>query len=136
MAGKTGTLVAVLAGAAVGAALGIMFAPDQGANTRRKIKEGYGTKKGEMMNKLNELSEQLKNKLGNSKADLESGFDRLVASVEDKKDDIIDTLERKLEELKSNRYKAGNTASNEGNAGSQGSKGSKGFGTEGATSGI
>jgi hypothetical protein len=76
------------------------------------------------------LTEQLKNRLGTSKADLESGFDRLVASVEDKKDDIIDTLERKLEELKSNRYKAGET---QGTAGSQGSTGSE---STGATSGI
>jgi gas vesicle protein len=130
MTGKTGTLVAVLAGAAIGAGLGILFAPDQGANTRRKIREGYGTKKGELKDKLNELTEQLKNRLGTSKADLESGFDRLVASVEDKKDDIIDTLERKLEELKSNRYKAGET---QGTAGSQGSTGSE---STGATSGI
>jgi gas vesicle protein len=54
MTGKTGTLVAVLAGAAIGAGLGILFAPDQGANTRRKIREGYGTKKGELKDKLNE----------------------------------------------------------------------------------
>lgn len=135
MAGKTGTLVAVLAGAAIGAGLGILFAPDQGTNTRRKLKEGYGTKKDELKNKLNELSGQLKNRLGTSKEDLESGFDRLVASVEDKKDDIIDTLERKLEELKSNRYKSGNS-SDARTGSSQGSTGSQSFGTEGATSGI
>ena len=100
MAGKTSTVLAVLAGAAVGAAIGILFAPDEGAKTRRKIKDGYDTKRDELKDKISELSEQLKGKLGTSKADLESGIDRLVASVEEKKDDIVYTLERKLQELK------------------------------------
>lgn len=100
MAGKTGTVLAVLAGAAVGAAIGILFAPDEGAKTRKKIKDGYDTKRDELKDKMAELSEQLKGKLGTSKEGLEAGFDKLVASVEEKKDDIVATLERKLQELK------------------------------------
>jgi len=126
MAGKTGTLVAVLAGAAIGAGLGILFAPDQGANTRRKIKEGYGTKKDELKEKITELTEQLKNKIGSSKADLESQFDHLVANVESEKDDIINTLERKLEQLKNTRFA--------GSGKSQENTDQKGFGSEGASS--
>lgn len=106
MAGKTGTIVAVLAGAAIGAAIGILFAPDEGAKTRRKIRDGYGQKRDEIKDKLHEISEQVKSKMGFSKADLESGFDKLVSSVEDKKADIIATLERKLEELKKGAEKA------------------------------
>jgi len=110
MAGKTGTVLAVLAGAAVGAAIGILFAPDQGTNTRRKIKDGYGQKRDELKDKISELTEQLKGRLGTSKEGLEAGFDKLVASVEEKKDDIISTLERKLEELKSKGATASHTA--------------------------
>lgn len=102
MAGKTGeTIAAVLAGAAIGAALGILFAPEQGNETRRKIKQGYGTRRDGLMEKLNELSDQVRGKFSSSKEDLETGFDRLVANVEEKKDDIITTLEKKLENLKS-----------------------------------
>ena len=35
------TLVAVLTGVAIGAGIGILFAPDKGSKTRMKIKEGF-----------------------------------------------------------------------------------------------
>lgn len=108
MAGKTGTMLAILAGAAIGAGLGILYAPDQGSNTRRKLKEGYGAKRDELKDKFGELKETVKGKIGMSKEDLETGFDNLVSRVSDKKDDIISTLERKLDALKGAAEKAAN----------------------------
>ena len=35
------TLVAVLTGVAIGAGIGILFAPEKGSKTRKKIKEGF-----------------------------------------------------------------------------------------------
>lgn len=58
---NTGKIVlGVLAGAAIGASLGILFAPDKGSNTRRKISQ-----KGEdfidgIKNKFNEYADNLK----------------------------------------------------------------------------
>jgi gas vesicle protein len=100
MAGKTGTIVAVLAGAAVGAAIGILFAPDSGSKTRKKIKDGVSTKADEIKDKLAELTETVKGKFGAAKQDLESSLDHLVTNAKDEADDVIGTLERKLEELK------------------------------------
>ena len=100
MAGKTGTIVAVLAGAAVGAAIGILFAPDAGSKTRRKIKDGVGTKADEIKDKLAELTETVKSKFGYVKHDLESSLDSLVSGAKSEAEDVIATLEKKLEELK------------------------------------
>jgi gas vesicle protein len=125
MAGKTGTILAVLAGAAIGAGIGILYAPDQGAATRRRLKEGYGTKRDGLKDKISELTEQLKGKLGTSTQDLEAGFDKLVSSVEDKKDDIVAKLEKKLEELKNAAGKAfeGSSAQNNDAQGAAGAAG-------------
>jgi len=100
MAGKTGTLVAVLAGAAIGAAVGILFAPDEGAKTRKKIKDTASGKADEIKDKLAELTETVKGKFGGTKHDIEAGLDHLVSNVTNKADDIISTLEKKLEALK------------------------------------
>jgi gas vesicle protein len=105
---KSGTLLAILAGAAIGAGIGILFAPMEGAETRRRIKEGYGAKKDALKDKFGDLKETVKNKIGMSKEDLETGFDNLVSRVSDKKDDIISTLERKLDALKGAAEKAAN----------------------------
>lgn len=94
------TILALLAGAAIGAGIGILFAPEKGSKTREKIKEGFDDKKNEFKDKFDEYSEVLKSKFSKSKADLESSFDDLVANVDDKAEDVIATLERKLEELK------------------------------------
>ena len=39
---KTDSLIALLTGVAVGTTLGVLFAPDKGSETRRKIKDAAG----------------------------------------------------------------------------------------------
>ncbi len=54
---KKGFLWGALAGLGVGAALGVLFAPDEGENTRRKLKEKSKELKKEAEKALEELGE-------------------------------------------------------------------------------
>ncbi|MBL0181943.1 MAG: YtxH domain-containing protein [Chitinophagaceae bacterium] len=63
-------LVALAAGVAAGAVLGILFAPDKGSDTRKKIVDGgkkitddVKNKFGKGMEKLNDLKDGLKEKV-------------------------------------------------------------------------
>ena len=97
---RSNTVIGILAGAAIGAAVGILFAPDKGEKTRKKIKDGFDNQKDELQNKFNQLSDQVKSKFSKAKVDLESGFDELVANAQDTKEDVIVALEKKLSDLK------------------------------------
>ena len=71
-------VVGILGGLAVGAILGVLFAPDKGSNTRRKIAE-----------KGTDLKDNLK---GN--------FNDFVASIEDQYSNFTSKTEEKNEERK------------------------------------
>jgi gas vesicle protein len=80
---KTGNLIAgVVGGLAVGAILGVLFAPDKGANTRRKI-----LKRAEK-----------------AKEDLKDGFDDYLDTLSEKYNALVKTgeelLDKGKEELK------------------------------------
>lgn len=55
-------LLGVFAGAAIGAALGILFAPDKGSETRRKIAEKSNEYADGLGDKLNEFFEAITEK--------------------------------------------------------------------------
>ena len=54
------TLLALLAGVAIGAGLGILFAPDSGEKTRRKIKDGVDEVGDELQQQLHALSQKVR----------------------------------------------------------------------------
>ncbi|HUH25214.1 MAG TPA: YtxH domain-containing protein [Flavobacterium sp.] len=100
--GKTGsTLVAILAGAAVGAVAGVLLAPDQGEKTRNRISKGFKEGKDDMSCKLDDLKKQVKSLIASKSNNLESSIDQFVSTTEAKSEDVISALEKKLAQLKS-----------------------------------
>ena len=93
-------VVGVLSGLAVGALLGVLFAPDKGTNTRRKIREGVDEAKENLNEKFSEVSDRLIEKAFLTKDDFEENLDKFVSNASHKTEDVITFLEEKLAALK------------------------------------
>lgn len=90
----------ILVGTAIGATLGILFAPDKGKNTRKKLKAEAKEAKDKIVEKASELSEQISTTVSSQKQNIETQLEDVVSNVSYKAEDVISTLEKKLSELK------------------------------------
>lgn len=98
--GNSKAIVGVLFGVAIGAGLGILFAPDKGSNTRAKIKDGFDDAKHNLNDKLHAVTEKILNKVNVDKNDINHSYENIVSSLSHKTEDVISFLENKLAELK------------------------------------
>jgi gas vesicle protein len=84
-ANNTGKLVgAILIGAAIGGALGILFAPDKGSETRKKISS-----------KGNDLTDAVKDKLGK----IADKFRKEVEAIKDQANEFAENGKSVVEDL-------------------------------------
>ena len=77
-------VVGILGGLAVGAMLGVLFAPDKGSNTRRKIAE-----------KGTDLKDNLKGNFNDFVASIEDQYSNFTSNAED----VIEEGKSKLERM-------------------------------------
>ena len=94
------TLLGLAAGSAVGVGLGILFAPDKGKNTRKKIKNSVSDKVDELKEQLESLTKNLRQKSLEIKGSLEEKVDNLLSESNYKSEDLISLLEKKLASMK------------------------------------
>ncbi len=93
-------LLALLTGAAIGAGIGILYAPDEGKKTRKKIKEKALEAKEDFTERLVHAKDELTKTANEKREAFERKLEDTISDMSYKADDIIVTLERKLEELK------------------------------------
>lgn len=85
-------LSALLLGAAAGAVLGLLFAPEKGSNIRKKIHEGAESLMDDLSEKINEAKETLsglKDKAGKAAEDLK---DKAMTKAEQLKADAEEEM--------------------------------------------
>ncbi len=74
-------LLGLLAGAAIGAIAGILFAPDKGSETRKKIKEGTSDLGDQLKDSFNNFVDNLKDKYQDAKEDVEEMVEKGKANI-------------------------------------------------------
>jgi gas vesicle protein len=94
------TILGILAGGAIGALLGILFAPDKGINTRQKVLDEALTAKEKLSETVKDLKDKLELETTLKKESLEEQLDTILTNASYKADDLISSLEKKLAILK------------------------------------
>ncbi len=85
--GTAKVIGALFIGALVGGALGVLFAPEKGSRTRRRIIEG-----------AKDLAEDAKEKMKDEAADLRKKADKLEAMAKEKIEDLKNNFKTKATE--------------------------------------
>ena len=105
MANSGSTFLALLTGAAIGAGLGMLYAPDSGEATRRRLGENARRTQDDLNKRYKETSSNLSQKAKQAKEDFEERLEETLSSASYKADEILSSLETKLEELKKQNAK-------------------------------
>jgi gas vesicle protein len=100
MSNNGNSIIALLAGAAIGVGLGILFAPEEGSKTREKIKQRLDDLKEQAKSKLDFLDDETKEKLADKKDELQEKVESFLSDSSHKAEEAITFLEEKLAELK------------------------------------
>ena len=98
-------IIALLAGAAIGVGLGVLFAPDKGSKTREKIIDKFDDLKDQAQSKLDFLDDETKERFVETKDELISKVENLLSDTSYKAEEAITFLEEKLAELKKQNAK-------------------------------
>lgn len=94
------TLIGILAGSAIGALIGVLFAPEKGSVTRERLRTEAMNAKGEIEDRVADLEARVKESITNEKATLDEKMESIISDASYKAEDIITSLEEKLKSLK------------------------------------
>lgn len=101
MANDSGSvLLALLVGAALGAGVGILYAPDEGSKTRQRIRDKAEEASDDIVKRVSNARDELTRTAEDQKAEFDKKLEDTISKMSYKADDIIAGLEKKLEELR------------------------------------
>ena len=101
MSNNTGsTILALLTGAAIGAGFGLLYAPESGKDTRKKLKKEANKAKDKLGKEYEDLSGQVTEFANTAKSNFEKKVDKLFKSASNEADNIITDMESELETLR------------------------------------
>lgn len=99
------TFLALLTGAAIGAGLGLLYAPDSGEETRRRLSDNARRTQDNLNRRYRETSSNLGEKAKKAKMDFETRLEETLSSASYKADEILASLENKLDDLRKQNAK-------------------------------
>lgn len=105
MSNSGNTFLGILAGTAIGTVLGILYAPDKGVNTRRKLSEEASYAKDRLVENSYQFRDQVADTIAHKKENLDTEIESIVSNASYKAEEIITVMEKKLAELKQKNKK-------------------------------
>ena len=99
------TVLGILAGTAIGATLGILFAPAKGSSTRQRIADKAEEVKENITETTLDMRDKAASTVASQRQTLDGQLENIVSDVSHKAEDVISTLEKKLSELKAKNKK-------------------------------
>lgn len=105
MANTGNTLLALITGAAIGAGIGLLYAPESGEETRKKLRKDAQDAQDRFNKKYQETTSNLSDRAKKARIDFEHRLEETLSSASHKADDILAAMETKLDELRKQNAK-------------------------------
>ncbi len=99
MSKHSNTIISFLVGAATGAALGILFAPDKGKNTRDKL----SFRLDKYREKLTQLSKDLIDGKPENSSEAKTEGEKVILEASDKAEQLLNDVEGLIEEIQNKK---------------------------------
>ena len=96
MGKKTSHLIALLAGAAAGVTIGILYAPDKGTNTRNKLSFQLDKYRGKLLEMIDHLNSEKNTAITTAKAE----GHKVISETKNKAEKLLEDVDDLINQIK------------------------------------